>query len=52
MADTKKGLLTNDDLLVLHAMWKRLGTRSMIDAVRFISSYEGQNREPPPPTHE
>ena len=48
MADTKKGLLTNDDLLVLHAMWKRLGTRSMIDAVRFIQSYEAPPSPPEP----
>ena len=52
MAETEKKLLTNDDLMTLHAIWKRVGTRTMIDAVRFIGSYEAPPRPPPPPTHE
>lgn len=45
MADTSwKGPVTQADLLALHAMWKRVGTRAMINAIRFIADYE-----PPPP---
>lgn len=32
--------LSRDDLLTLHAIWKRVGTRAMIDAVRFCQHYE------------
>lgn len=47
MSEERK-LLTNEDLLALHAIWRRVGTRTMIDAVRFIQSYEAPPSPPEP----
>lgn len=47
MSEERK-LLNNDDLLALHAIWRRVGTRAMMDAVRFIQAYEAPPSPPEP----
>lgn len=39
--------LSREDLLTLHRIWQRVGTRAMIDAVRFCQHYE----DVAPPQH-
>lgn len=39
MSDGTK-LLSKDDLLTIYAIWRKVGTRALINAVRFCQHYQ------------